>query len=404
MAQARSPVFDNVDPALLRLIQSFQYGGPYKSRITSGYREGDPRFHGKGRALDVELYDPKTGAALNNYQDASTFGSYQEYANALYQYALQSDPELAKQLRWGGYFSGDKGKYGALDLMHFDTAGDVGMAGGSWQGGLTPEQAKIWGLQTGGGVGGYGGGEQQGPAFTGKTDYTPEQRRNAIASIESAGSGDYAALGKPIGGPHGGDRAYGRYQIMGANIPAWSKEVLGRSVTPQEFMADPKIQDAIFDKKFGDYVRKYGEENAAQAWFGGEGSIGMTKLEDPNGLNIGGYGKKYLEALGQAQGPVTDAPAGLGGAGGGAIDPATAPATDPTKKSFAKTLFGSLGDIGAAAGAPQKAPTSKAVNFFQPNAGPTQSQTMTVADTRAQDDLRAQLAQRMALLSSGKLA
>jgi hypothetical protein len=46
-------------------------------------------------------------------------------------------PELDKKLRWGGYFGGAKGKYGAMDTMHFDLGGEhLGMAGGSWEGGL----------------------------------------------------------------------------------------------------------------------------------------------------------------------------------------------------------------------------------------------------------------------------
>ena len=52
--------------------------------------------------------------------------------------------------------------------------------------------------------------------------YTPEQRRDAIASIESKGAGDYGALGAWTGDPEEGrDRAYGRYQVMGSNIGPW---------------------------------------------------------------------------------------------------------------------------------------------------------------------------------------
>jgi hypothetical protein len=191
---------------------------------------------------------------------------------------------------------------------------------------------------------------------------------------------------------------------MGANIPVWSKEVLGRAVTPQEFMADPKIQDAIFDKKFGDYVQKYGEENAAQAWFGGPGSIGMTDLKDPNGMDIGSYGQKYLAALGQAQGPVTDAPAGLAGAGGGAIDPATAPVADAAKTDRKETLASIGGNLGAAMGAPTQQTKSAPVDLLQPIGNMVGGDSMQIADTRAQDQLRNQLAQRMQLLSAGKLA
>ncbi|WP_195707936.1 hypothetical protein [Brucella sp. 10RB9214] len=67
-------------------------------------------------------------------------------------------------------------------------------------------------------------------------------RRDAIASIESRGSGDYAAIGPrhPTMG-----RALGRYQVMEANIGPWSKAALGREVTVDEFIKNPDIQDAI---------------------------------------------------------------------------------------------------------------------------------------------------------------
>jgi hypothetical protein len=145
----------NVDPGLLGLIEGFNYA-PYKVTPISGYRPGDPRQHGQGHAIDIQLIDPATGQALPNYQSAANFKAYQDYANALYQHALQTNPELAAKLRWGGYFSGPAGKYGAMDLMHFDIAGGQGgipMAGGSWEAGLNPEQAKLWNIAAGGGVG-----------------------------------------------------------------------------------------------------------------------------------------------------------------------------------------------------------------------------------------------------------
>src|SRR5690606_34880379 len=86
--------------------------------------------------------------------------------------------------------------------------------------------------------------------------------RDAIASIESAGSGDYAAVGPTH--PRLG-RALGRYQVMEANIGPWSRDALGREVTADEFLSSPEIQDAIFDHQFGSYVSRYGPEGAAQA-------------------------------------------------------------------------------------------------------------------------------------------
>ncbi|MGV2052611.1 hypothetical protein ACQZ48_21265 [Agrobacterium sp. 22-209-1] len=119
--------------------------------------------------------------------------------------------------------------------------------------------------------------------------------RDAIASIESAGSGDYNAVGPTH--PKMG-RALGRYQIMEANIGPWSQEALGRAVTPEEFMANPKLQDAIFDSKFGSYVQKYGPEGAAQAWLGGPGGVGKTDRKDSLGTSIGEYGKRFMKAAG----------------------------------------------------------------------------------------------------------
>lgn len=126
----------------------------------------------------------------------------------------------------------------------------------------------------------------------------PNTYRDAIASIESAGSGDYAAVGSTH--PKLG-RALGRYQMMEANIGPWSKAALGRAVTPDEFMADPKIQDQIFDHQFGQYVKKYGEEGAAQAWIGGAGGVGKTSRTDSFGTSIGDYSSKFRAALGRPQ-------------------------------------------------------------------------------------------------------
>lgn len=119
--------------------------------------------------------------------------------------------------------------------------------------------------------------------------------RNAIASIESAGSGDYAAVGPTH--PKLG-RALGKYQVMEANIGPWSKQVLGREVTPDEFMASPEIQDAIFDGIFGGYVDRFGPEGAAQAWFAGPGGVGKMDRKDSLGTTVSSYTDKFNSALG----------------------------------------------------------------------------------------------------------
>jgi hypothetical protein len=124
--------------------------------------------------------------------------------------------------------------------------------------------------------------------------------RDAIKSIESAGSGDYAAVGPAH--PKLG-RALGAYQVMEANIGPWSKEVFGREMTPEQFLANPKAQDVIFDRKFGSYVEKFGSpEKAAQAWFAGEGGVG-TNRQDSLGTSVPEYAQKFTQALGGASQP-----------------------------------------------------------------------------------------------------
>lgn len=118
----------------------------------------------------------------------------------------------------------------------------------------------------------------------------------AIKSIESAGSGGYSALG-PI--TASGDRAYGAYQVMGANIPSWTKSALGYSMSPDEYLKSSSAQDAVFSKIFGGYVDKYGASGAAQAWFGGPGSVGKGgNVTDMLGTSGTEYVNKFNSALG----------------------------------------------------------------------------------------------------------
>lgn len=107
--------------------------------------------------------------------------------------------------------------------------------------------------------------------------------RDAIKSIES--SGNYQAQG-PV--TAGGDRAYGAYQVMGANIGPWTEKHLGKRMTAQEFLADPSAQDTVFDAEFGSYVSKHGNaQDAASMWFSGRplakagnASDGMTTVPE----------------------------------------------------------------------------------------------------------------------------
>lgn len=131
---------------------------------------------------------------------------------------------------------------------------------------------------------------------TGSQTTTPGQRyRGAISSIESGSpQGNYRAVGPPT---RNGARAYGRYQVMDFNIPNWTREVLGRAYTPQEFLADDRAQDAVFDAKFGQYVRRYGNpEDAAAAWFGGPGNVNNPSASDGN-IDVAEYRRRFTAGL-----------------------------------------------------------------------------------------------------------
>jgi hypothetical protein len=117
----------------------------------------------------------------------------------------------------------------------------------------------------------------------------------AISSIESGGN--YRAIGPAT---KTGDRALGKYQVMGANVGPWSREILGREVSPREFIANDEIQDAIFKGKFDQYAEKYGPEGAAKAWFAGEKGMNNPNAKDVLGTTVAGYGAKFNKALGYA--------------------------------------------------------------------------------------------------------
>lgn len=147
-----------VDPSLMAAIDAASKETPYGVRLKSGFRSGDPRLHGMGLAADVELFDKATGKPLADYQTPETAAAYKAYADRVKAAYEAQNPGKSGELRWGGYFGGGKGTYGALDLMHFDVGGRRGMpmGGGSWGGGFSPEMQRIWGIDADGKMRGIG--------------------------------------------------------------------------------------------------------------------------------------------------------------------------------------------------------------------------------------------------------
>lgn len=129
------------------------------------------------------------------------------------------------------------------------------------------------------------------PVVSGPPNQQMSGYGKAISSIESGGR--YDLLG-PV--TRNGDRAYGKYQVMGANVPTWTKDALGQSLTPEQFLQSREAQDAVFAHRFGSYVSKYGPEGAARAWFAGEGGMNDNNRKDILGTSVADYARKFNAA------------------------------------------------------------------------------------------------------------
>ena len=96
--------------------------------------------------------------------------------------------------------------------------------------------------------------------------------REAVAAVESRGSGDYKAVGSVVEkGMYKGQRAYGRYQVMEGNIGPWTEKHLGQRMTKEEFLNNPEAQDRVVEAELQNSYEKFGSfEDAASVWFSGQ--------------------------------------------------------------------------------------------------------------------------------------
>jgi hypothetical protein len=171
--------------------------------------------------------------------------------------------------------------------------------------------------------------------------------------------------------------ALGAYGIMDFNVGPWSKELLGREVSPQEFLSNPGLQDAIYRGKMAQYVSKYGVEGAGRAWLGGEGAVNHPERTDPLGTSVGSYGQHTARLVNKGVMPselaIAGAPSpgmpsappssllafngqpadiGPGGAGQAAINMALQGGTKPLESTPPMQLAAGRGAPGVAAPAP----------------------------------------------------
>jgi hypothetical protein len=142
-----------------------------------------------------------------------------------------------------------------------------------------------------------------------------EALKQQLAAQESGGHKDpYTVVG-----PHSssGDKPYGKYQVMGHNIPIWTKEVLGRTMTPEEFMASPEAQESVASAKLSNYLAKTGNvRDAAAMWHSGK-TYDVAKAQnrrDVLGTHTTDYADRVAESMGLFKG------GRVGRAEGGKVD------------------------------------------------------------------------------------
>jgi uncharacterized protein (TIGR02594 family) len=119
---------------------------------------------------------------------------------------------------------------------------------------------------------------------------------SGIAHVESGGSNNpYTLLSKPS---RNGDRAYGKYQIMGNNIGPWSKEALGRTVTREEFLNNPDLQEKVASYQINKNLKQYGNpDDAFSVWFSGRPVQKAGNARDAYGTTVPQYVKKAREGM-----------------------------------------------------------------------------------------------------------
>lgn len=130
--------------------------------------------------------------------------------------------------------------------------------------------------------GSYSGGGAPSPSYAGAKGNTFESFLRAISGRESGGN--YRARNPDSG-------ALGKYQIMPGNVSPWAREILGYSVTPQQFYNSPQLQEQIAQGMLRKYYTKWGPGGAAVAWYAGPGTAAKWVQNSNSGYYNSPQGK-----------------------------------------------------------------------------------------------------------------
>jgi hypothetical protein len=150
-------------------------------------------------------------------------------------------------------------------------------------------------------------------------------------------------------GQYAGQRAIGLFGIMPGNVPAWSREHLGRTLTPEELARDTEAQRAIFRGEMQKNIAKHGSpQDAASIWFTGRPYAQAAQSGANDGFtNVQNYVAK-----------VTGSAPRMSGA-----TPATAPAQTGETMRPLPPPPGMLGGLGGLGGGPGLGDTLQAIGM-----------------------------------------
>lgn len=162
-----------------------------------------------------------------------------------------------------------------------------------------------------------------------------EQFFRAIAEQESGNN--YGAIGPVVRG----NRAYGKYQVMDFNIPSWTKQHYGKSLTPQQFLNNSAAQEAVARGVLKGYWDKYGIRGAAAAWYSGNPKLHNSTSKQSGGPSI----KEYVDSVISKAGGMSTS----GGDFMGKAEGYTVPALDAQELAeqygFASSFLNSIPEI-----------------------------------------------------------
>lgn len=130
--------------------------------------------------------------------------------------------------------------------------------------------------------------------------FTIDDYTRGIAGVESGGQQyPYQAIGPVVtSGIYKGDRAYGKYQVMGKNIPSWTKEAFGKAMTIEEFLNSPEKQEQLIRFRAEKDYAKYGNwDDVASVWFSGR-PLANNVSADVTGTTVPEYINRFRKQAG----------------------------------------------------------------------------------------------------------